>query len=124
MPVAVAYVNHGRWVADCPFGCGGAELAREEWFICRECLNYGCAGARLALVWPAEEDIGAIEAALVVRPLIHRNWDPIESLGFLLAENVAHGLFDTITGEVAGDIGADQRRFPALASLQRLELTA
>ena len=124
MLAAVAYVNHGRWVADCPFGCGGAELAREEWFICRECLNYGHAGARLPLVWPDDEDIRAIEAALVVRPVLNRNWCPNESIGVLLAENVEHGLYDSITGQVYGDIGADQNRVPALAALRRLELTA
>lgn len=123
MPVAVAYVNHGRWLADCPFGCGGAELVREEWFVCRECLNAGGAG-RVPLVYPTEEDVRAIEAALVVRPIVNRNWCPDESIGRLLAENAMHGLYDPQTGAVAGDIGADQTRAPALAALHRLELTA
>ena len=123
MPVAIAYVNHGRWIANCPFACGGAELAREEWFVCRECLNAGGAG-RIPLAWPSDEDIRAIEAALVERPVINRNWNPNESIGALLVENVEHGLFDAATGQVLGDIGADQARAPALAALRRLELTA
>ena len=123
MPVAVAYVNHGRWIANCPFGCGGAELAREEWFVCRECLNAGGNG-RIPLAWPAGDDVRAIEAALVVRPVLNRNWNPDESIGCLLAENVEHGLFDPATGQVYGDIGADQTRVPALDALRRLELTA
>lgn len=121
---AFAYVNHGRWVADCPAGCGGAELARDDVFMCRECGNITTRHQPVPLVWPSDEDVRAIEAALVVRPFLNRNWNIDESIGRLLAENAMHGLFDPETGQVAGDIGADQNRAPALAALHRLELTA
>lgn len=122
--LAFAYVNHGRWVADCPGGCGGAELAHDDVFMCRECGNVVTRHRPIALVWPAEEDVRAIEAALVVRPVLNRNWAIDETIGALLAENAMHGLVDSETGHVAGDIGADQGRAPALAALARLELSA
>lgn len=121
---AFAYVNHGRWVADCPFGCGGAELALDDRFICRECLNAQASHRPIPLVWPAPEDVSAIGAALGVRPPANRNWALNESIGALLVENVEHGLFDPQTGAVFGDIGADQSRAPFLLALQHLELTA
>lgn len=122
--LAFAYVNHGRWVADCPAGCGGAELARDVVFMCRECGNVATRHRPVPLVWPAEEDLRAIEAALVVRPVLNRNWALNESIGALLAENAMHGLFDPGTGAVAGDIGADQMRVPWLRAVSRLELSA
>lgn len=124
MLAAFAYVNWGRWVADCPLGCGGAERPAAEWFVCRECGNDRANGERIPVAWPAPEDIAAIEAALMVRPLQHRHWNLNESIGALLVENVAHGLFDSRTGRVFGDIGADQMRVPALRTLSRLELSA
>lgn len=121
---ALAHVNHGRWIAICPFGCGGAELAREDYFVCRECANHSNGGRRIPLVWPSPEDCWAIELALAVRPMPNRNWEPNEAIGALLVENVEHGLFDGETGSVFGDVGADQGRVPALEALRRLELTA
>lgn len=111
---AFAYVNHGRWVADCPGGCGGAELARDDEFMCRECLNAGAGRRPIPLVWPSEEDGRAIEAALAVRPVLNRNWNLNESIGALLAENVEHGLFDRRSGLIAGDVGADHATVPLL----------
>ncbi len=124
-PVALAFVNRGRWVAVCPFQCGGADIADSEWFVCRGCLNAG-SGRRIPLVWPAPEDMLAIEAALIPRPSLAQNWALNETIGWLLAENVEHGMFDPITGQIAGDIGADQLRAPALLALAhaRLELAA
>lgn len=115
-PVALAYVNRGRWVALCPFLCGGAHEARDESFLCALCQNGG-SGRPIPLVWPSPEDRRAIEQALAQRPLIAQNWNVDETIGFLLAENVEHGMFDARTGAVAGDIGAEQNRAPALAAL-------
>lgn len=124
MRAAFAYVNHGRWVADCPFGCGGAELAMDDRFICRECHNAQARHRPIPLVWPSPEDASAIAAALSVRPLANQNWNLNESIGALLVENVEHGLFDRETGAVFGDIGAEHSRAPFLLSLRQLELTA
>ncbi len=125
-PLALAYVNRGRWLAACPFQCGGADIADRDWFICRQCLNHPVDGHRIPLVWPSADDMAAIEAALVVRPLHAQNWEPNESIGSLLAENVEHGLFDPTTGAVAGDVGAEQNRLPGILALTgaRRELAA
>lgn len=122
--LAFAYVNWGRWVADCPLGCGGAERPAAEWFVCRECGNDRANGERIPVVWPTPDDVVAIEAALIVRPLANRHWTLNESIGALLVENVEHGLLDTQTGRIFGDIGADHNRVPALLARAQLELTA
>ena len=50
---ALARVDEGRWVADCPWGCGVAfnlpENAKDFW--CTECIGGGL-GLACALVWP------------------------------------------------------------------------
>lgn len=121
--VALAYVNRGRWVVLCPYGCGGALLAEGDTFLCPLCGNGGT-GRAMPLVWPSAEDREAIEAALRVRPPLAQNWNLNETIGFLLTENVEHGLFDPVSGAVDGDTGADQMRAPALLALAdaRLEL--
>jgi len=77
-----AYVNHGRWVADCP--CNGAELvAPGELMVCGSC------GARNEVKFPA--NIDGIEGALEMRPPTNQNWHG-ESVESLVAENIDHGL--------------------------------
>jgi hypothetical protein len=87
---AVAYVNWGRWVADCPCGCGGAELVEpDQPFMCASCWNRG--GAWLPVAWPAER--AQIERTLVERSDARtRNWHPRESVADLRHENRSHGL--------------------------------
>lgn len=120
----MAYVNRGRWIANCVLGCSVATEAEHDWYICRLCLNARLDGHRIPLVWPAPADILAVEGALSVRPAIAQNWTPNESIGYLLAQNVEHGLFDPVTGAVEGDVAADQNRLPGLLALvgARLEL--
>lgn len=88
---ALAYVNHGRWVADCPTDfCGGAvPLLPGHPFLCGNCLNAEC-GFRYRLVeWPAER--GHIEEILSERLLPETaNWRPGEPTERLKAENAAH----------------------------------
>lgn len=90
--VAIAYVNHGRWVADCPSGCGGAMLLDPEIpFMCGECFNVELDGRWRQIEWPKER--AAIEAVLERRRLgINRNWNPGESVADLQAENQEHGV--------------------------------
>ncbi|MFT2016287.1 hypothetical protein ACMA1D_10655 [Streptomyces sp. 796.1] len=68
---ARAYVNHGRWVADCPVDCGSALALqpRQSAYHCPECKQ-------LAKVeWPANADdiMAALERRMVPRT---RNWFP------------------------------------------------
>jgi len=78
-----AYVNHGRWVADCP-KCNGAELihAKDVLFKCQLCkAEAECKQPRNAR---------KIDALLEPRPLENRNWQAGESLDDLRRENAAH----------------------------------
>lgn len=74
---AVARVNHGDWIADCPTPrCGGSTvLMRGEPFICGRCLNAEIGNRWRRVTWP--KDAGAIEAILTRQPSSQlRNWDP------------------------------------------------
>lgn len=68
---ARAYVNFGRWIADCPIDCGSAKQLQpgEAMFHCVEC------GHVANIEWPANAD--AIWDALNERPAKrNRNWFP------------------------------------------------
>lgn len=54
---AYARVDDGRWLADCPWGCGAAfDLpAGATGFWCTECAGGG-SGLMAALVWPERMD--------------------------------------------------------------------
>lgn len=91
-----AYVNHGRWVADCPF-CNGAELIDldDPRFYCLSCLNATVGGAWLAVKLPAPAERAAIEHELLRRKEDrHRNWLPGETVTRLHQER------RNFTGEV------------------------
>lgn len=82
-----ARVNHGRWVADCPF-CGGAEMVWLETpslFFCFSCRNKAIGGGLLRVGIPKQYD--AIEELLIVRHPANRNWQQGESLLALESEN-------------------------------------
>lgn len=92
-----AYINHGKWVVECP-DCTGAQVVSEEErrFWCVSCgnatINFAWRHVRL----PRDRD--KIEAALVVRPAaradkaITRNWNLDETVADLEQENVDHGV--------------------------------
>lgn len=83
----VAYVNHGRWLADCPLCNSGIALDAE--LPAALCFDCGAVFARV--MWPTPEDKAAIEAALERRPRrAVQNWRPGEAVLSLLAENLEH----------------------------------
>lgn len=83
---AKAYINHGRWVVDCPRCNGGVKVSEQE-AGCPDC------GAELAVGWPDQADRDAAEEVLAVRPTENRNWYPAtEDVDDLKAENLLHGL--------------------------------
>lgn len=91
-PVVEAEINHGRWIARCPF-CAGAELVdlADLRFWCLSCDMTGGGGRWLPVKLPAQR--AAIEAALCARPdAANRNWRPGESLTRLRRENADRGL--------------------------------
>lgn len=96
-----AYVNHGRWVANCcrEYCNNALELEpRQARFQCRNC------GIVAGVVWPPDAD--EIWAALERRPVPQtRNWFPADhdlavragcphgqTVADLLAENEQHGV--------------------------------
>lgn len=80
-----AYVNWGRWLADCP-SCNSAEVlqASQDTFVCSavDCRYTD------QILWPASAE--DIEGLLRPRRLKNRNWVPEASMDVLRAENVAH----------------------------------
>lgn len=98
----LAYVSHGRWVADCSRpDCTGAELAIPgEAFRCHNCQQID------TVEWPDDPNPDDIMKVLSLRPVPStRNWFPNghpradayhvptgESLADLVDENAAHGI--------------------------------
>jgi hypothetical protein len=85
--VVLAYVNHGRWIADCHrCGSGLAITLNSSDGYCFE-----CGAVHLHVAWPDKWE--QIEGLLLYRPVMStRNWYPNESVSALKAENVSHGL--------------------------------
>lgn len=131
---AVAYVNEGRWVADCPSeGCTGAIILfpAPAGFLCAGCFNGEIGHRYRPVTWPAERS--EIEAALVERPVpATRNWSGRarpgwgltrgETVDDLAAENVARGVRQRFKPVGENDIHAllDATGFPREARLLSL----
>lgn len=95
----LAYINHGRWIAECPAeGCNGAQVASEKTrqFWCLHCGNAEIDFAWRHVRFPRYRT--AIESILVQRPsaradrALTRNWVRGETVIDLRAENVKHGV--------------------------------
>ena len=73
-----AYVNHGRWVVDCP-DCRNAQLAckTDPRFLCDNCGNVAVGKLWRTVVWPP--NVNGIESMLQNRPLENQNWEPGET---------------------------------------------
>ena len=83
-----AYVNHGRWVADCPACNGGVLGPNPQDGGTAPCLD---CGHLYTIAYPQEWR--AIQALLVRRPRMeNRNWRPGETCALLRAENLEHGV--------------------------------
>jgi hypothetical protein len=80
--VLTAYVNDGRWLADCPH-CGSGIIIGPVWTVA---ICLGCYSRYASPPMPAERE--AIEAALSDRPQAAQNWRPFESVAGLIAENL------------------------------------
>jgi hypothetical protein len=104
MTVAVAaraYMNQGRWIADCPF-CGGAERlwdgtvqrrkpAPFPFGLAGGLLHCGYTGSSCPVEFPGDKD--TIESILGRRPdELTRNWLLDETVEDLLFENLEHGV--------------------------------
>lgn len=99
-----AYVNHGRWIAECPSGCGHAIVASisNPYFLCTICGPKTNDGKWFRVAFPANRT--EIETVLLSRPrdrsvpvsmpymVKTRNWKRGESVEDLRKENAAKGL--------------------------------
>ena len=101
----LAYVNHGRWLVDCP-GCrtglqlprgvqaspiaatGGAEpviQVKAKWVLPESNPQCFICDTPIKVMWPKDADL--VDAELSNRPrLVNRNWRPGESVESLTAE--------------------------------------
>ncbi len=93
----VATVNHGYWIARCECRTPGdvspgcIVWLDRPWGWCVRCDNAAAGGYWRPVVLPP--DRAAIEAVLVLRPdVATRNWLPGETVGDLVAENIANGV--------------------------------
>ena len=97
-PAVPAYVNQGRWIAECPWGCGSALVAsrNDARFMCTACWNADAGGLWLPVVYPAQK--AAVERELLKRPARDgfaapvRNWYPGETVDDLRRENALRGV--------------------------------
>lgn len=82
---ALAYINWGRWIADCPADCGGALSLEPAQSIlaCPECHQIS------EIDWPSDAD--GIWEELTLRPVPRtRNWFPVGH-PLALRAGCAHG---------------------------------
>lgn len=88
---ALAYVNHGRWLIECPSCKTGWLVNRDTpfgFFDARGMPHTAClCGLEIIVQFPERYD--AINAALAERQnIINRNWYPHESVIDLLAQTL------------------------------------
>ena len=89
MPIA-AYVNRGRWLADCR-DCAGAEIVVEDGLtMCVSCIIEDRGIEWRRVTFPAERR--EIEELLSRRRVENRNWLVEESVADLQRENQEHGI--------------------------------
>lgn len=130
-----AYVNHGRWVADCPVpDCGDAValhpqdprtgIPSPQPVLLQRCAN----GHELRLVAPPEEFRARIETALAERlSEVRRNWFP-SNHPYALANGWPHGETpddirrQTEAGETADAEALAGRRAAALEQVRALDI--
>lgn len=98
---AVARIDWGRWLADCPAvpcahpvtaerAAGAEYVAPGLPFMCQWCWNQNIEGRFREVDFPAEKK--ALEALMLHRPEVDmRSWNPSESLAQAQADNIAHG---------------------------------
>lgn len=100
--MARAYVNHGRWIADCPRPhCANAEKLqpRQGTFHCSNCKQVA------DVDWPADAD--EIWAVLEVRPVPQtRNWFPANHELALRS--------GTVHGQTVADLRAENDEYGVL----------
>lgn len=95
-----AYLNHGRWVVDCPADyCYAAYKVVGSALRCRcenddTCGHVGRCRTPIHIAFP--DDAAEIKRITDLRPdRATRNWYPGETTDQLVAENMEHGVVST-----------------------------
>ena len=101
------YLNHGRWVIDCPV-CNSGLMAKDSFMVCVACYPNLMSkhessrlravkvatmqGNLLELNWP--DNKYEIDEVVKDRPVVNQNWKPNEgnTMESMRAENAAHGV--------------------------------
>lgn len=93
-PIGLSRSYEGRWIADCPGQCGGAECVDLDnlIFMCCSCWNAAYDHQWLKVTVPPTERRKQIERLLLKRPGKARNWLPHETLSDIVTENLARGV--------------------------------
>jgi hypothetical protein len=117
-----AYVNWGRWVADC-VRCPSAEQLNlmQPVFLCTECRTAA------EIEWPSEEMAHGIQRLLLMRPnTTKQNWLPGETIIDLMRENAEHGIFSDLPDGLGLELVVDPEgiRVDTLPLNHRRELQA
>lgn len=88
-----AHLEHGRWLAHCPF-CAGAELVSRESreFFCFSCGMQANGGKPMRVVFPRNR--ARIEAVLERREADNQHWHPGDTINDLVELEVEHGSLD------------------------------
>jgi len=76
MMTSTAYFNHGRWVAECPTGCGDARALYPEGSATPVYVQRCAEGHEFRIDAPPDDVRARIEAALADRPERYRDWLP------------------------------------------------
>lgn len=90
----LGYINHGRWVVDCPYDGGSMSFNLDEpYFMCPVCGNAENDRQWYMIKLPPVNQITQIENTLLARPARDgfaaptRNWRPGETVAMLKREN-------------------------------------
>ena len=86
-----AVINHGRYIVNCPNGCGGASVVsiKDSYFVCVECGSPENDGLFYNVKFPGQK--ARIEELLLKRPIQNRNWIK-ETVAELEDENRVKGV--------------------------------
>ena len=87
LPVALAYINHGRWIVDCPVCPSAEELPRktenqDSLVQCQGCHQI------IRISWPKNSQ--QLMRVLKERPIANRHWYPT-GYPFAMKHGIPHG---------------------------------
>lgn len=84
-----ACIDAGRWIVHCP--CGSARMTKPGvLFWCPDCGNAFARGAQVPVVFPPDDVIADVIAALASWPKVNRGWNPGETAHDIETQTAIH----------------------------------